>query len=106
MPRPPRQRQMERQQAGAGNERAVTRRRWLRYLLARSKDRLLAGENFVVPELTRNLNIKLNMQVSLWPACAAISFRTGYPLDPAFQKPSGDHLRRAALIFEKTYHGC
>jgi len=43
MPQPPRQRQMERQQAGAGNERAVARRRWLRYLLARSKDGLLAG---------------------------------------------------------------
>jgi hypothetical protein len=67
---------------------------------------VFVAENFAVPELTRILNIKLNMQVSLWPACAAISFRTGYPLDPAFQKPSGDHLRRAALIFEKTYHGC
>jgi len=46
---------------------------------------VFVAENFAVPELTRILNIKLNMQVSLWPAGAAISFRTGFPPDPAFQ---------------------
>jgi len=43
------------------------------------------AENFAVPELTRILNIKLNMQVSLWPACAAISSRTGYPQTQHFK---------------------
>ena len=54
-----------------------------------------------VPELTGTLDIKLNTQVSLWPAFAAISSRTGYCPDSSHSRRAITS-RRATFSFERS----